>query len=104
MIELFEPDTLVTSLILKLLLAVYFLTTKIIILLTQLMVCLSVCLFSFQIRLKEEEELEREWERRRVTEARAGMILDSQLAKKRKQLTKQLAEENRQLADEQRAR
>ena len=38
-----------------------------------------------------------------MTEARAGMILDSQLAKKRKQLTKQLAEENRQLADEQRA-
>ena len=56
-----------------------------------------------QIRLKEEQELEREWERRRVTEARAGIILDSQLAKKRKQLTKQLAEENRQLADEQRA-
>ena len=38
-----------------------------------------------------------------MTEARAGMILDSQLAKKRRQLTKQLAEENRQLADEQRA-
>ena len=38
-----------------------------------------------------------------MTEAKAGMILDSQLAKKRKQLTKQLAEENRQLADEQRA-
>lgn len=48
--------------------------------------------------------MDREWERRRVTEARAGMVLDSQLAKKRKELTRQLAEENRQLAAEQRAR
>lgn len=48
--------------------------------------------------------MDEEWERRRVTEARAGMILDTQQAKKKKELTKQLAEENRQLADEQRAR
>ena len=48
--------------------------------------------------------LDEEWERRRVTEARAGMILDTQMAKRKKELTKQLAEENRQLADEQRAR
>ena len=61
-------------------------------------------IFVLQIRLKEEQELDSEWERRRVTEARAGMILDTQREKKRKQLTKQLAEENRQLADEQRAR
>ncbi len=59
--------------------------------------------YFLQIKLREEQELEGEWERRRVTEARAGMILDTQLAKKRKQLTKQLAEENRQLADEQKA-
>ena len=57
-----------------------------------------------QIRLKEEQAIDNEWERRRVTEARAGLILDTQLAKKRKELTKKLAEENRQLADEQRAR
>ena len=61
-------------------------------------------MITFQIRTKEEKALDDEWERRRVTEARAGMILDTQLAKKKRDMAKQLAEENRQLADEQRAR
>lgn len=45
-----------------------------------------------------------EWDRRCVAEARAGLLLERQVEKKRKELQKQLAEENRQLAMEQKAR
>lgn len=53
--------------------------------------------------LTAEKQREAEWDRRRVVEARAGLVLDSQLQKSKKQLTMKLAEENRQLAAEQRA-
>ena len=46
----------------------------------------------------------KEWDRRRVAEARAGLVLESQLSKKKKEQAKKLAEENRQLAAEQRAK
>ena len=45
-----------------------------------------------------------EWDRRCVAEARAGLLLERQVDKKRKELQKQLAAENRQLAMEQKAR
>ena len=52
----------------------------------------------------EEREREKEWDRRRVAEAKAGLVLESQLEKKQRDLRKKLAEENRQLAAEQRAK
>ena len=52
----------------------------------------------------EEREREKEWDRRRVAEAKAGLVLESQLEKKQKDLKRKLAEENRQLAAEQRAK
>ena len=52
----------------------------------------------------EEREREREWERRRVAEARAGLVLEAQLGRQRKDELKKLAQENRQLAEEQLAR
>ena len=52
----------------------------------------------------EERELEKEWDRQRVAEAKAGLVLESQLEKKQKDLRRKLAEENRQLAAEQRAK
>lgn len=54
--------------------------------------------------MKEEQELEREWERRRLAEARAGLLLELQTKKTKEQLQKELAAENKQLAAEQRAR
>ena len=48
--------------------------------------------------------MEKEWERRTVAVTRAGLVMESQLEKKKKQLAKELAEQNRQLAAEQRAR
>ena len=53
---------------------------------------------------RKEWELDCEWDRRRVAEAKAGLILESQLEKRKRELTKKLAEENRQLAAEQRAK
>ena len=52
----------------------------------------------------EEREREKEWDHRRVAEAKAGLVLESQLEKKQKDLRRKLAEENRQLAAEQRAK
>ena len=57
-----------------------------------------------QAKEEEEKALHHEWDRRRVTEAKAGLVLQSQDKKKQKQLALKLAEENRQLAAEQRAR
>lgn len=51
-----------------------------------------------------EEQTVAEWDRRCVAEARAGLLLERQVERKRKELQKQLAEENRQLAMEQKAR
>ena len=48
--------------------------------------------------------MKKEWERRRVAEAKAGIILERQEERSRKELQKKLAEENRQLAMEQKAR
>ena len=52
----------------------------------------------------EEREREKEWDRRRVAEAKAGLVLESQLEKQQKDLKRKLAEENRQLAADQRAK
>ena len=49
-------------------------------------------------------EREKEWNRRRIAEARAGLVLEAQLARRRKDEMKKLAQENRQLAEEQLAR
>ena len=55
--------------------------------------------------LKEEEEkVEREWERRRLAEARAALVRENQIAREREELRKQLANENKKIAAEQRAR
>lgn len=57
-----------------------------------------------QILQDREKQTEVEWDRRCVAEATAGLLLERQTEKKRKELQKQLAEENRQLAMEQKAR
>ena len=48
--------------------------------------------------------MEREWERRRLAEARAGLVRENQIAREREELRKQLANENKKIAAEQRAR
>ena len=48
--------------------------------------------------------MKREWDRRRVAEARAGLLLERKSEKTKKEIKKKLAEENRQLAMEQKAR
>ncbi len=65
---------------------------------------ISLNCFCQQALVRAEQERDHEWERRRVSEARAGLVLESQLQKKRRELEKKLAEENRQLAAEQRAK
>ena len=52
----------------------------------------------------EEREREEEWDRRRVAEARAGLVLEAQLNRRKKDELKKLARENRQMAEEQLAR
>lgn len=52
---------------------------------------------------QEEKALVEEWDRRRVTEAKAGLILESHEKKRQKQEALKLAEENKQLAASQRA-
>lgn len=62
-------------------------------------------LYCCQQRLESEErEREREWERQRVAQARAGLVLEAQLARCRREELKKLAEENRQLAEDQLAK
>lgn len=57
-----------------------------------------------QAKEEEEKAVHHEWDRRRVTEAKAALVLETQDKKMQKQLALKLAEENRQLAAEQRAR
>lgn len=68
------------------------------------MAYLSPLLLPVQMLQHKEEQTVVEWDRRCVAEARAGLLLERQVEKKRKELQKQLAEENRQLAMEQKAR
>lgn len=51
----------------------------------------------------EEELREREWERQRLADARAGMILETQQTRKSKNLLHKMVEENKLLAKEQKA-
>ena len=57
-----------------------------------------------QILRQEEQAREQELDRRRIAEAKAGLVLESQLGRKKKNLAQTLAQENRQLAAEQRAK
>lgn len=52
----------------------------------------------------EEKRLEEEWDRRRVAEAKAGLVLEAQEMQARKQLAEEQAEQNKLLAAEQRAK
>ncbi|XP_003389344.1 PREDICTED: RIB43A-like with coiled-coils protein 2 [Amphimedon queenslandica] len=52
----------------------------------------------------EEKRLEEEWDRRRVAEAKAGLVLEAQERQARKQLAEEHAEQNKLLAAEQRAK
>ena len=52
----------------------------------------------------EEREREKEWNRRRIAEARAGLVLEAQLQRCKNDELKKLAQENRQMAEEQLAR
>ncbi|KAL3853419.1 hypothetical protein ACJMK2_017001 [Sinanodonta woodiana] len=55
-------------------------------------------------RLRQEEELKnKEWDRQRVANARAGMLLEREMARKKAELNRQQIDENRRLAQEQRA-
>ena len=56
-----------------------------------------------QIRQEEERRLQEEWDRRRVAEARAGLILETQIMKKKRELRHQAADDNKLLAKEQNA-
>lgn len=52
----------------------------------------------------EEREREKEWNRRRIAEARAGLVLENQLSRQRREERKELARENKQMAEEQQAK
>lgn len=54
--------------------------------------------------MSDQQQIEMEWDRRRVAEAKAGLILENQLNKKKKQEAKELAEQNKLLAAEQKAK
>ena len=54
--------------------------------------------------MSEQQQIEMEWDRRRVAEARAGLVLENQLNRKKKQEAKELAEQNKLLAAEQKAK
>ncbi|KAL5014286.1 hypothetical protein ScPMuIL_008556 [Solemya velum] len=55
-------------------------------------------------RLKQEEELRnREWARQRVADARAGMLIERELERKRKEIELEQAEENRRLSHDQKS-
>lgn len=49
-------------------------------------------------------EIEKEWDKRRLSEAKAGLVLEKQKIKKKQQLCKEQAEENKLLAAEQKAK
>ena len=62
-------------------------------------------LFPSLQRIKSEQsQLDQEWDRRRVAEAKAGLLLEHHANKEREQLRHRLVEENKQIAAEQRAR
>ena len=55
-------------------------------------------------RLRQEEELRnKEWERQQNANARAGLLLDREMERKRNDINRQMADENRRLALEQKA-
>ncbi len=55
-------------------------------------------------RLKQEKELrDREFERQANANARAALMIERELERKRQELVKQQADENRRLAQEQKA-
>lgn len=57
-----------------------------------------------QILDSKERELQNEWERRESAEARAGLLMENEIAKQRTLMKKQIAEENKELQEEQTAR
>jgi len=52
---------------------------------------------------QEEEERDREWERLRLTQAKAGLLMERQVQRTHKELNKDLANVNQHLAGEQRS-
>lgn len=62
-----------------------------------------MCVLS-QILDSKERELQNEWERRESAEARAGLLMENEIAKQRTLMKKQIAEENKELQEEQTAR
>ncbi|XP_046363465.1 RIB43A-like with coiled-coils protein 2 [Haliotis rufescens] len=55
-------------------------------------------------RLKQEEELkDKEWERQQVANARAALLLEREMARKKQDMDRQMADENRRLSQEQKA-
>ena len=54
--------------------------------------------------MSDQQQVEMEWDRRRVAEAKAGLIVENQLNKKKKQEAKEIAEQNKLLAAEQKAK
>ena len=61
-------------------------------------------MFQKKKRLKEMERLENEeFDKRRVIEAKAGMIAERQLERREQELARQLEDENRRLNNEQKS-
>lgn len=54
--------------------------------------------------MSDQRQIEVEWDRRRVAEAKAGLILENQLNKKKKQEAKDLVYQNKLLAAEQKTK
>ncbi len=53
-------------------------------------------------RDEEEQQRETEWNRRRMAEAKAGMIAEKQIERERRQLEHDLYNDNQRLSNEQR--
>ena len=58
-------------------------------------------LYKLQRLKQEEEEREKEYNRLRNTQAKAGIMMERELERKRKQLMRDQADENRRLSAEQ---
>lgn len=55
-------------------------------------------------RLRQEEQLkDKEWERQQVANARAALLLEREMARKKQDMDRQMADENRRLSQEQKA-
>ena len=52
----------------------------------------------------KQKQTEKEWDERILSETKAGLILEKQNDKKRKELCKEYAEQNKLLATEQKAK